>query len=96
MARIPNAKSRRIRISGQRTVRPFPFRKIPLKTFKKYQVNAQLVAKARDDVIVMHCLPAKRGYEITDEILDGAHSVVFEQAENRLHLQKAILMKLIS
>jgi len=66
-----------------------------LKIFKDYQVNAELVAKAKDDVIVMHCLPAKRGYEITDEVLDGPHSVVFDEAENRLHAQKALLVKLM-
>lgn len=66
-----------------------------IEIFKDYQVNAELVARAKDDVIVMHCLPAKRGYEITDEVLDGPHSVVFDEAENRLHAQKALLVKLI-
>jgi len=53
------------------------------------------VAKAKKDSIVMHCLPAHRGEEITDGVMDGPHSVVFEQAENRLHVQKAILVLLL-
>ncbi len=61
--------------------------------FPPYQVNAQLVSEARPDVIVMHCLPAHRGQEITDEVADGPHSVLFPQAHNRLHAQKAILAK---
>jgi len=59
--------------------------------FKGFQVNGSLVAAARKDVLVMHCLPAHRGEEITDEVLDGPHSIVFDQAENRLHAQKALL-----
>lgn len=59
--------------------------------FKGFQVNAQLMAKAKSDAIAMHCLPAHRGYEITDDILDGKQSVVFDQAENRLHAQKAVI-----
>ncbi len=66
-----------------------------LKVFKNYQVNSELVEKAKDDVIVMHCLPAHRGEEITDDVMDGERSVVFDQAENRLHAQKAILLRLI-
>ena len=66
-----------------------------LKVFPPYQVNAQLVARARPDVMVMHCLPAHRGEEITDEVIDGPHSIVFDQAENRLHAQKAILVELM-
>ncbi|MEN6319897.1 MAG: ornithine carbamoyltransferase [Syntrophaceae bacterium] len=65
------------------------------KIFKAYQVNQELLAKAKRDVIVMHCLPAHRGEEITDEVIDGPHSVVIEQAENRLHVQKAIMEILI-
>ncbi|MFH2037894.1 MAG: ornithine carbamoyltransferase [Chloroflexota bacterium] len=66
------------------------------KLFPPYQVNSQLVAKADKDVIVMHCLPAHRNYELTDEVADGPHSVIFHQAHNRLHAQKAILAKLIN
>jgi ornithine carbamoyltransferase len=62
-----------------------------LAAFRPYQVNAALVAQAKPDAIVMHDLPAHRGEEITDEVMDGPHSVVFDQAENRLHAQKAIL-----
>lgn len=63
--------------------------------FMPYQVNAALMAFAKPDVSVMHCLPAHRGEEITDEVLDGPRSIVLEQAENRLHVQKAILLKTI-
>ena len=66
------------------------------KVFQPYQVNAALVAEATEDVIVMHCLPAHRGEEITDEVADGPHSVLFDQAENRLHAQKAILVRLLT
>jgi ornithine carbamoyltransferase len=58
---------------------------------KPYQVNAALMKRARKDAIFMHCLPAHRGEEVTDEVIDGAQSVVFDEAENRLHAQKAIL-----
>jgi len=61
------------------------------KIFPPYQINAPLVALAKPSAIVMHCLPAHRGAEITDEVMDGPHSVVFDQAENRMHAQKAIV-----
>lgn len=63
--------------------------------FPPYQVNAALVAEAEQDVIVMHCLPAHRNQELTDEVADGPHSVIFPQAHNRLHAQKAILARLL-
>jgi ornithine carbamoyltransferase len=58
---------------------------------KRYQVNERLIARAKPDAIFMHCLPAHRGNEVTDEVMDGPHSVVFDEAENRLHAQKGIL-----
>ncbi|GFP43764.1 ornithine carbamoyltransferase, partial [Candidatus Hakubella thermalkaliphila] len=63
---------------------------------KDYQINSKLLSCAKKDVIVLHCLPAHRGEEITDEIMDGPHSAVFDQAENRLHVQKALLEMLLS
>jgi ornithine carbamoyltransferase len=66
-----------------------------IKAMKPFQVNSELVKLAKKEVWVMHCLPAHRGQEITDEVLDGPHSIVFDQAENRLHLQKALLLKLL-
>jgi ornithine carbamoyltransferase len=60
-----------------------------------YQINSNLLDVAKNDVIVMHCLPAHRGEEISAEVMDGTHSVVFDQAENRLHAQKALILKLI-
>lgn len=66
------------------------------KVFPPYQVNQQLVSEADKDVIVMHCLPAHRGQEITDDVADGPHSALFPQAHNRLHAQKAILVKLLT
>ena len=65
------------------------------KIFPPYQVNAGLVAEADKDVIVMHCLPAHRNQELTDDVADGPHSVIFPQAHNRLHAQKAILARLL-
>jgi len=66
-----------------------------LKAFAGFQINSELLARAAPDVVVLHCLPAHRGEEITDEVLDGPHSAVFDQAENRLHAQKALLAKLL-
>lgn len=63
--------------------------------FAPYQVNAPLLATARPDAIFLHCLPAKRGQEVTDEVIECAQSAVFDQAENRLHAQKALLLLLV-
>lgn len=66
-----------------------------LAAFEGFQINSELVAAAKADVMVMHCLPAHRGEEVTAEAIDGPHSVVFDQAENRLHAQKALLAALL-
>jgi ornithine carbamoyltransferase len=63
--------------------------------FKNFQINSKLTKLAKPDYIFMHCLPAHRGAEVTDDVIDGPNSVVFDQAENRLHVQKAILVKLL-
>lgn len=65
------------------------------KVFEKYQVNQTLIAKAKKDAIVMHCLPAHRGEEIADDVLEGEQSVVWDQAENKMHIHKAILESLL-
>lgn len=67
-----------------------------LRDFKPYQINSKLLEQAKHDVMVLHCLPAHRGKEITAEVVDGPNSAVFDQAENRLHAQKALLLKLLS
>ena len=61
-----------------------------------FRVDRKLISSASSDVLVMHCLPAHRGDEITDEVVDGPHSIVFDQAENRLHLQKAVMVQLMA
>jgi ornithine carbamoyltransferase len=66
-----------------------------LRSFKGYQVNSDMVSRARPDYIFLHCLPAYRDYEVTADVIDGDHSKVFDQAENRLHVQKAIMFKLM-
>ncbi len=67
-----------------------------VKVFRDYQVNSDLFSKAKDDAIFLHCLPAYRGYEVTEEIIDGPHSVIFDEAENRLHAQKAVMALLMA
>jgi ornithine carbamoyltransferase len=66
-----------------------------VRPFRPFQLKADLVAKADSDVVVLHCLPAHRGHEITDEVIDGPHSAVWDEAENRLHAQKALLVWLL-
>jgi len=70
-------------------------RETRLKVFQPYQVTPQLMAAARPDAVFMHCLPAHRGEEVTAEVIDGPQSVVWDQAENRLHAQKALLLRLL-
>ena len=65
------------------------------KIFFPYQVNSELLSNAKKDYKIMHCLPAHRGEEITDEVIDGPHSIVLDEAENRLHIQKAIILNLL-
>jgi ornithine carbamoyltransferase len=66
------------------------------KVFKNFQITEDLVSEAKQDVLVMHCLPAHRGEEITDKVIEGSHSIVFDEAENRLHIQKAIMVSLMA
>lgn len=66
-----------------------------IKTFMPYQVDEKLFSKAKDDCVFMHCLPAYRGYEVTPEVIDGKNSIIFDEAENRLHAQKAIMATLM-
>ena len=68
---------------------------IRMKAFNGFQVNSKLISLAKKNVLVMHCLPAHRDEEITDEAIEGENSIVFDQAENRLHVQKAIMLKLL-
>jgi ornithine carbamoyltransferase len=65
------------------------------KIFHDYQVNRELFSLARPDALFMHCLPAHRGEEVTDDVIDSMNSVVFQEAENRLHAQKAIMHELL-
>ena len=67
-----------------------------LKDFAPFQINEATLAKAKDDVIFMHCLPGNRGQEMTDEVVEGPHSVVWDEAENRMHTQKAILSLVVA
>ena len=62
-----------------------------VKIFRDYQINGALFAKSKEDSIFIHCLPAYRGYEVTDDVIDGPRSVIFDEAENRLHAQKAVM-----
>lgn len=80
---------------GQEIKRDSPLSKGGLSLFKPYQVNSELLKLAKDDAIVLHCLPAHREEEITSEVMDGEHSRIWDQAENRLHVQKAILERLM-
>jgi ornithine carbamoyltransferase len=66
-----------------------------VRPFRPFQINAELVGMADADAVVLHCLPAHRGHEITDEVIDGPHSAVWDEAENRLHAQKALLVWLL-
>jgi len=66
-----------------------------IKIFKDYQINKELFSLAKSDAIFLHCLPAYRGYEVTEDVIDGPNSVIFDEAENRLHAQKAVLVKLM-
>lgn len=66
-----------------------------IKVFSDYQINKELFAKADKDAIFLHCLPAYRGYEVTEDVIDGPQSVIFDEAENRLHAQKAVMVKLM-
>ena len=66
-----------------------------IKVFGPYQINKELFSHAKSDAIFLHCLPAYRGYEVTEDVIDGPNSVIFDEAENRLHAQKAVMVKLM-
>ena len=66
-----------------------------IKVFRPYQINKELFSHAKSDAIFLHCLPAYRGYEVTEDVIDGPNSVIFDEAENRLHAQKAVMVKLM-
>ena len=66
------------------------------RVFKNFQVNSDLMSRANSDAIFMHCLPAERGVEVTDSVCDSPNSVIFDQAENRMHAQNAIILKLMN
>jgi len=70
-------------------------KEIRLKIFAPYQVNKKLFSHAKEDAVFLHCLPAYRGFEVTEDVIDGPNSIVFEEAENRLHVQKAIMVTLM-
>jgi ornithine carbamoyltransferase len=65
-----------------------------MRAFSNYRIDGDVLAAAKEDAIVLHCLPAHRGQEITNEVMDGPQSAIFDQAENRLHAHKALLLKL--
>ena len=67
-----------------------------MKVFSSYQVNSYIMSLARPDAIFLHCLPAHRGEEVTSDVIDGPQSMVYEEAENRLHVQKAVMVLLMS
>lgn len=67
-----------------------------IKIFMPYQINQELFSKAKEDAVFMHCLPAYRGFEVTEEVIDGPQSVIFDEAENRLHAQKAVMATLMA
>lgn len=67
-----------------------------IKVFADYQINKELFSHAKPDAIFLHCLPAYRGYEVTEDVIDGPNSVIFDEAENRLHAQKAVMVKLMA
>ncbi len=67
-----------------------------IKTFLPYQVNGELFSKANEDAVFLHCLPAYRGYEVTEDVIDGPQSLIFDEAENRMHVQKAIMAILMN